>query len=56
MTPANNDDVDSDLKTNQVVVDAHAIHTLPAGADFIMCYSVAEGEPLWCLNYFIQDI
>ncbi|XP_053195981.1 caspase-6-like [Scomber japonicus] len=43
VTPANNDDVDSHLMTNQVVVDAHAIHTLPAGADFIMCYSVAEG-------------
>ncbi|MGH0153732.1 UNVERIFIED_CONTAM: hypothetical protein FKN15_025554 [Acipenser sinensis] len=27
----------------QVVVDAGAIYTLPAGADFIMCYSVAEG-------------
>uniref|UniRef100_A0A3Q3MHJ2 Caspase-6 n=1 Tax=Labrus bergylta TaxID=56723 RepID=A0A3Q3MHJ2_9LABR len=31
------------LKTNEVVVDASAVHTLPAGADFIMCYSVAEG-------------
>lgn len=37
------DAVDSDLKTNEVVVDASAVHTLPAGADFIMCYSVAEG-------------
>ncbi|XP_008285572.1 caspase-6 [Stegastes partitus] len=37
------DAVDSDLKTNNVVVDASAVHTLPAGADFIMCYSVAEG-------------
>lgn len=37
------DAVDSDLKTNEVVVDAAAVHTLPAGADFIMCYSVAEG-------------
>ncbi|KAK5865603.1 hypothetical protein PBY51_019862 [Eleginops maclovinus] len=37
------DAVDSELKTNEVVVDASAIHTLPAGADFIMCYSVAEG-------------
>ncbi len=34
-----------DSETNEVVVDASAIHTLPAGADFIMCYSVAEGEP-----------
>ncbi|XP_029013202.1 caspase-6-like [Betta splendens] len=28
---------------NEVVVDARAVYTLPAGADFIMCYSVAEG-------------
>ncbi|XP_007560684.1 caspase-6 isoform X1 [Poecilia formosa] len=32
-----------DNVTNETVVDACAIHTLPAGADFIMCYSVAEG-------------
>lgn len=38
------DAVDSEHKTNEVVVDASAVHTLPAGADFIMCYSVAEGE------------
>ncbi|XP_077379644.1 caspase-6-like [Festucalex cinctus] len=38
------DAVDSELETNNgVVVDACAVHTLPAGADFIMCYSVAEG-------------
>ncbi|XP_070836586.1 caspase-6-like [Chaetodon trifascialis] len=37
------DAVDNELKTNEVVVDASAMHTLPAGADFIMCYSVAEG-------------
>ncbi|XP_062850818.1 caspase-6-like [Trichomycterus rosablanca] len=36
------DAVDSEM-TNQVVVDAGVVHTLPAGADFIMCYSVAEG-------------
>lgn len=30
-------------QVNTVVVDAGAIYTLPAGADFIMCYSVAEG-------------
>ncbi|XP_051940476.1 caspase-6-like isoform X2 [Hippocampus zosterae] len=36
------DAVDSELSTGEVVVDASAIHTLPAGADFIMCYSVAE--------------
>lgn len=33
------------MKTNEVVVDASAVNTLPAGADFIMCYSVAEGDP-----------
>uniref|UniRef100_UPI0037E84C09 caspase-6-like n=1 Tax=Semicossyphus pulcher TaxID=241346 RepID=UPI0037E84C09 len=33
----------SDSTANEVVVDASAVHTLPAGADFIMCYSVAEG-------------
>ncbi|XP_061736288.1 caspase-6-like [Nerophis ophidion] len=37
------DEVDSEIKTNEVTVDACAVHTLPAGADFIMCYSVAEG-------------
>ncbi|XP_049576679.1 caspase-6 isoform X2 [Syngnathus scovelli] len=37
------DAVDSEVKTSEVVVDASAVHTLPAGADFIMCYSVAEG-------------
>ncbi|XP_056136164.1 caspase-6-like isoform X1 [Lampris incognitus] len=37
------DVVDSEAKTNEVVVDAGVVYTLPAGADFIMCYSVAEG-------------
>ncbi|XP_033841215.1 caspase-6-like isoform X2 [Periophthalmus magnuspinnatus] len=37
------DDVDNVIKSNEVVVDASAVHTLPAGADFVMCYSVAEG-------------
>ncbi|XP_024292290.1 caspase-6 isoform X1 [Oncorhynchus tshawytscha] len=37
------DVVDSEVKTNEVVVDAGVVYTLPAGADFIMCYSVAEG-------------
>lgn len=39
------DAVDSDVQINETVVDACAVQTLPAGADFIMCYSVAEGEP-----------
>ena len=53
------DVVDSEAKVNEVVVDAGVLHTLPAGADFLMCYSVAEGETagpsalhlqflLWC--------
>lgn len=46
------DAVDSELKTNEVVVDASAVHTLPAGADFIMCYSVAEGESAGMLKTF----
>ncbi|MEQ2283602.1 Caspase-6 [Ameca splendens] len=37
------DVVDNESKTNETVVDSCAIQTLPAGADFIMCYSVAEG-------------
>ncbi|CAL8272752.1 caspase-6 [Gadus morhua] len=37
------DVVDSEAKVNEVVVDAGVLHTLPAGADFLMCYSVAEG-------------
>ncbi|XP_055972797.1 caspase-6-like [Sorex fumeus] len=39
------DDVDSTrlLDSNETQVDAASVHTLPAGADFIMCYSVAEG-------------
>ncbi|XP_030644138.1 caspase-6-like [Chanos chanos] len=35
-------DCDSEM-INEVVVDAGALYTLPAGADFLMCYSVAEG-------------
>uniref|UniRef100_A0A8C5M3S5 Caspase-6 n=1 Tax=Leptobrachium leishanense TaxID=445787 RepID=A0A8C5M3S5_9ANUR len=30
-------------ETNETEVDAASVYTLPAGADFIMCYSVAEG-------------
>ncbi|KAI4890063.1 hypothetical protein NFI96_017199 [Prochilodus magdalenae] len=36
------DVVDSEI-INEVVVDASSLYTLPAGADFVMCYSVAEG-------------
>ncbi|KAL0594418.1 Caspase-6 [Plecturocebus cupreus] len=31
------------LDTNVTEVDAASVYTLPAGADFLMCYSVAEG-------------
>ncbi|XP_062991949.1 caspase-6 [Elgaria multicarinata webbii] len=39
------DAVDSmkDPESNETQVDAAAVYTLPAGADFLMCYSVAEG-------------
>lgn len=37
------DAVDSEMD-NEVVVDVGSLCTLPAGADFIMCYSVAEGQ------------
>ncbi|XP_034542958.1 caspase-6-like [Notolabrus celidotus] len=51
---------ESEPKEDELMVDAGAIHTLPAGADFIMCYSVAEGyfsfrnvlEGSW----YIQDL
>uniref|UniRef100_A0AAY5EZY5 Caspase-6 n=1 Tax=Electrophorus electricus TaxID=8005 RepID=A0AAY5EZY5_ELEEL len=36
------DAVDSKI-ANETVVDAGVMYTLPAGADFLMCYSVAEG-------------
>lgn len=35
--------VESEPKEDELMVDTGAIVTLPAGADFIMCYSVAEG-------------
>ncbi|KAG8592925.1 hypothetical protein GDO81_000673 [Engystomops pustulosus] len=38
------DSTDSTVpETNTIEVDAASVYTLPAGADFIMCYSVAEG-------------
>ncbi|KAE8630548.1 hypothetical protein XENTR_v10000869 [Xenopus tropicalis] len=37
------DETDSVTLTNITEVDAASLYTLPAGADFIMCYSVAEG-------------
>ncbi|XP_026215414.1 caspase-6-like [Anabas testudineus] len=54
------DAVDSRPMTNEVVVDATAVHTLPAGADFIMCYSVAEGYYSYREtnngSWYIQDL
>lgn len=34
----------SESPGNETEVDAAGVYTLPAGADFIMCYSVAQGE------------
>lgn len=31
---------------NETEVDAAGVYTLPAGADFLMCYSVAQGKVL----------
>ena len=36
------------LDVNLTQVDAASVYTLPAGADFLMCYSVAEG--VWVFN------
>lgn len=36
------------LHANVTHVDAASVYTLPAGADFLMCYSVAEG--VWVFN------
>lgn len=45
---------------NVTEVDAATVHTLPAGADFLMCYSVAEGyyshrETVYG-SWYIQDL
>jgi caspase 6 len=37
-------DHQTDKLDNVTQVDAASVYTLPAGADFLMCYSVAEGE------------
>ncbi|NXK61901.1 CASP6 protein, partial [Sylvietta virens] len=36
-------DSSSESLVNETEVDAAGVYTLPAGADFIMCYSVAQG-------------
>ncbi|KAK2916398.1 hypothetical protein Q8A67_000772 [Cirrhinus molitorella] len=52
------DEVDSQI--NELVVDAGTLCTLPAGADFIMCYSVAEGyyshRETMKGSWYIQDL
>uniref|UniRef100_A0AAZ3PDU6 Caspase-6 n=1 Tax=Oncorhynchus tshawytscha TaxID=74940 RepID=A0AAZ3PDU6_ONCTS len=54
------DVVDCEVHANQLVVDVGTVHTLPAGADFLMCYSVAEGyfSHRETLNgsWYIQDL
>lgn len=45
-------DVVDSQAVNEVVVDAGVLYTLPAGADFLMCYSVAEGQCEDLLNVF----
>ncbi|XP_016124516.1 caspase-6-like isoform X1 [Sinocyclocheilus grahami] len=50
-----------DSQTNiEVFVDAGALCTLPAGADFLMCYSVAEGyyshREMVNGSWYIQDL
>ncbi|XP_026061548.1 caspase-6 [Carassius auratus] len=53
------DAVDSHI-VNEVVVDAGVLCTLPAGADFLMCYSVAEGyfshREVVNGSWYIQDL
>ncbi|XP_063774787.1 caspase-6 isoform X2 [Pseudophryne corroboree] len=57
------DATDSTVATpdmNITEVDAASVYTLPAGADFIMCYSVAEGyyshRETFHGSWYIQDL
>ncbi|XP_075056650.1 caspase-6 [Mixophyes fleayi] len=57
------DSTDSAVDTpemNIIEVDAASVYTLPAGADFIMCYSVAEGyyshRETMLGSWYIQDL
>ncbi|XP_069315139.1 caspase-6 isoform X2 [Eulemur rufifrons] len=57
------DEVDhrtDDQDTNVTEVDAASVYTLPAGADFLMCYSVAEGyyshRETVLGSWYIQDL
>ncbi|KAK2817523.1 hypothetical protein Q5P01_025714 [Channa striata] len=50
----------SSTESEENEVEAGAVQTLPAGADFIMCYSVAEGyfsiRDIFFGSWFIQDL
>ncbi|KAM4809736.1 caspase-6 isoform 2-T2 [Rhinophrynus dorsalis] len=54
------DSTEDTPEINTIEVDAASLYTLPAGADFIMCYSVAEGyySHRETLNgsWYIQDL
>ncbi|NXM58790.1 CASP6 protein, partial [Illadopsis cleaveri] len=53
-------DSSSESPVNKTEVDAAGVYTLPAGADFIMCYSVAQGYYSYrdTVNgsWYIQDL
>lgn len=43
-------------EANVTEVDAASVHTLPAGADFLMCYSVAEGVWVFATNVSLTSL
>ncbi|XP_062349753.1 caspase-6 isoform X1 [Cinclus cinclus] len=53
-------DSSSESLVNETEVDAASVYTLPAGADFIMCYSVAQGyyshREIVNGSWYIQDL
>ncbi|KAM7052425.1 caspase-6 isoform 2-T2 [Acridotheres tristis] len=53
-------DSSSESLANETEVDAAAVYTLPAAADFIMCYSVAQGyyshREIINGSWYIQDL
>uniref|UniRef100_A0A8C8VRQ0 Caspase-6 n=1 Tax=Peromyscus maniculatus bairdii TaxID=230844 RepID=A0A8C8VRQ0_PERMB len=53
-------DYQTDVPDNITQVDAASVYTLPAGADFLMCYSVAEGyyshQETVDSSWYIQDL
>ncbi|NXS15144.1 CASP6 protein, partial [Mystacornis crossleyi] len=53
-------DSSSESLVNETEVDAAGVYTLPAGADFIMCYSVAQGyyshREIVNGSWYIQDL